>query len=102
MLANPQPNQRNMGKRLHRRYASSTGASAVALLFGIGLIMDCLSSPGWSGEASRILRSLGQLNALSPAEGLQRIPVHTRATVTYSDPGWKLLFLQDATGSVLV
>ncbi len=50
----------------------------------------------------RLIRHLGEIHELSREEAQSRLPVHTRATITYMDPIWGLLFVQDSTGGVYV
>ncbi len=43
-----------------------------------------------------------QVHRMPPDEGEEHIPVHLVATVTYYEPGFPLLFVSDASGSVFV
>src|SRR5258706_11804841 len=49
-----------------------------------------------------LLTNLSQLHGLSLDEGAKGFPVKVRATVTYCDSEWRMLFVQDETGSVFV
>src|SRR6266850_5021036 len=51
------------------------------------------------GQSSGVLTNLGQVQALSLAEGKEGRPVKLQATVTYCDPEWRMMFIQDDTGS---
>jgi signal transduction histidine kinase/DNA-binding response OmpR family regulator/HPt (histidine-containing phosphotransfer) domain-containing protein len=50
----------------------------------------------------RLIRHLGEIHHLSREEAQSRLPVHARATVTFMDPLWGLLFVQDSSGGVYV
>lgn len=45
-----------------------------------------------------VLTNLGQVRALSLLDGKKGRPVKLQATVTYCDPEWRILFIQDETG----
>lgn len=48
------------------------------------------------------LRTLQEVRNLSPAEAARLLPVEIPATVTYFEPRWDTLFVQDATGGSYV
>jgi PAS domain S-box-containing protein len=48
------------------------------------------------------ITDIRQLNTLSQAQARRRLPIHLDAVVTYSDPPWGLLFIQDRTGAAYV
>jgi len=48
------------------------------------------------------IRTIDELKHLSVAEALTRRPVSVRGVVTYFDPYWSLLFVQDRTAAVFV
>jgi len=48
------------------------------------------------------LRTVIDFQRLNNAQAGNRIPVELRAVVTYSDPEWGLLFLQDQTGAIFI
>ena len=48
------------------------------------------------------IRTISDLKHLSVAEASARRPVSVRGIVTYFDPGWGLLFVQDQTSAVFV
>jgi signal transduction histidine kinase/CheY-like chemotaxis protein len=48
------------------------------------------------------VNSAAALRAMSPANGTRRTPVVLDAVVTYYDPDWHLLFVQDRTAGVFV
>jgi signal transduction histidine kinase/CheY-like chemotaxis protein len=49
-----------------------------------------------------VLADVGKVRGLSPAEAERRYPVRLRGVVTYFDPTWSMLFVQDATGGIFV
>src|SRR5882724_4831161 len=54
------------------------------------------------GEQTNALTNLGQVQALPLADGKAGRPVKLEATVTYCDPEWRMMFIQDGTGSAYV
>jgi signal transduction histidine kinase/uncharacterized protein YdeI (BOF family) len=54
------------------------------------------------GGQTNVLTNLGQVQALSLADGKEGRPVKLQATVTYCDPEWRMMFIQDETGSAYV
>ncbi|HWI58502.1 MAG TPA: ATP-binding protein [Bacillota bacterium] len=48
------------------------------------------------------LTNLAQVRAVSAEQAATGLPVQVQATVTYCDPGWKVLFIQDGNESVFV
>jgi hypothetical protein len=50
----------------------------------------------------RILRTIREVNQLTNIEARSAYPVQLEGTVTYSDPEWGLLFVEDATGAIYV
>lgn len=48
------------------------------------------------------LKTVRELKSLSVETAAKRLPVDVTGTVTYFDPAWSLLFLQDTTGGVYV
>lgn len=60
---------------------------------------------GWERPAAAeplIATTALQVHRMPADEGEEHIPVHLVATVTYYEPGYHLLFVSDATGSVFV
>jgi len=53
-------------------------------------------------QSSVVLTNLAQVRAVSLMEGTKGIPVALRATVTYIDPEWRMMFVQDQSGSAYV
>lgn len=49
-----------------------------------------------------VLTNLAAVRALSPAAGTNPQPVKVQGTVTYCDPEWRVLFLQDGPAAVFV
>jgi len=50
----------------------------------------------------RTLRTIHEVNALTSIEARNAYAVQLEGTVTYSDPEWGLLFVEDATGAIYV
>ncbi len=50
----------------------------------------------------RTLTSVRELRSLNPEEASRAYPVHLRGVITYFDPGYGMLFVQDATGGTFV
>jgi diguanylate cyclase (GGDEF)-like protein/PAS domain S-box-containing protein len=48
------------------------------------------------------LRTIQEVFRLSKAEAARAYPIELDAVVTYSDPGWGLLFVQDSTGTSFI
>ena len=55
-----------------------------------------------SSRKHPLLTRIGQLRTLSTSQLRQQYPVSFDAVVTYSDPNWESLFVQDSTGGVYV
>ncbi|HYJ48156.1 MAG TPA: hypothetical protein VEV81_16205, partial [Pyrinomonadaceae bacterium] len=53
-------------------------------------------------EAEDALTSVAQIRQLTPDEAKSGRPARLRATVTYYDAAWALLFVEDSTGGVFV
>ena len=49
-----------------------------------------------------VLSQVAQVRGLSESEAERRHPVHIRGVVTFYDPSWGVLFVQDATGGIFV
>ena len=50
----------------------------------------------------RVLRTIREVNQLSNIEARNAYSVQLEGTVTYSDPEWGLLFVEDASGPIYV
>ncbi|MGA2652724.1 MAG: EAL domain-containing protein [Terracidiphilus sp.] len=70
------------------------------------MLVICLRlafSPALYPSASaRPLRTVGEIRQLSNVEAKGAFLVELEGAVTYSDPEWGLLFLQDSTGSIYI
>lgn len=53
-------------------------------------------------EDRRVLRTIREVNQLSNIEARNAYSVQLEGTVTYSDPEWGLLFVEDASGAIYV
>ena len=56
------------------------------------------SQSGGSSSSLPLLRTIHEIFQLSNAEARRAYPINIEAVVTYSDPAWGLLFVQDPTG----
>ena len=68
--------------------------TVLRLVFGIWPLL----SVGASSPAA--LTNVSQVVALDRPSAMQALPVNAAATITYCDPGWKMLFLQDGASAV--
>jgi diguanylate cyclase (GGDEF)-like protein/PAS domain S-box-containing protein len=50
----------------------------------------------------RVLNSVQEITSMNNVEAAKAYPVEIAGTITYSDPEWGLLFVQDATGSIYI
>lgn len=53
-------------------------------------------------ENHRVLRTIREVNQLTNIEARNAYSVQLEGTVTYSDPEWGLLFVEDASGAIYV
>ena len=90
-----------LGPRPHRRTGPSisTAAIAVALLLASGLLAGCDRPTASDGGP---LETAAAVAALPAAEAATGRPVRLTGRVTFFDGEWRLLALEDATGTVLV
>jgi signal transduction histidine kinase/CheY-like chemotaxis protein len=58
--------------------------------------------PDATGANLPTVTRIGDLRRLSRAEANREYPVHVRAVITYVDPAWIMLFVQDETGGTYV
>jgi len=61
-----------------------------------------LLASGWSQNERRVLQTIREVNQLTNIEARNAYSVKLEGTVTYSDPEWGLLFVEDATGAIYV
>lgn len=72
-------------------------------LFWMVLFVVCLLAGGCQSESNdRVLTSAREVGRVSEAESQHGRPVEVEGVVTYSDPSWGLLFVQDETGGLYV
>jgi signal transduction histidine kinase/DNA-binding response OmpR family regulator len=71
----------------------------LALICSCCLFWSCSRNPATSGTAIHSVRELRKLDQ-SALQG--QVGVRIQGTVTFVDPAWKILFLQDDTGGVRV
>jgi hypothetical protein len=77
-----------------------TKISCISLLAFFSLLS--LSGTGQAQNDRRVLRTIREVNQLTNIEARNAYPVQLEGTVTYSDPEWGLLFVEDATGAIYV
>ncbi len=65
----------------------------------LSVVLAFVTAPCSSGQTTTALTNLDQLHALTLDEGAKGIPVNLRATITYIDPEWRMVFVQDDSGS---
>ena len=58
--------------------------------------------PGLKSNNLPLISTTRQFFALSAAEAKRGYPVHLRGVVTYCDPEWHLLFLEDSSGPMFI
>ena len=77
------------------RFLSRLAALAcLMLIFG--------ATPGLFAQTAGVLSNLAQVKASSLTNATNGLPVRVRVTVTYMDPDWRMMFVQDDTGSTFV
>jgi signal transduction histidine kinase/CheY-like chemotaxis protein len=83
-------------------------AGFAAAEFGLLSIMDAMPLSASDDDDGRPLAGVAELgtvrqvHGLSVHEALKRYPVRLRGVVTYFDPSWGMLFVQDATGGIFM
>ncbi|MBV9268915.1 MAG: hypothetical protein JO061_22285, partial [Acidobacteriaceae bacterium] len=88
------------GTRHGTRRVGRLCATAIILLgSSAGSFSAIVKSEKGSAAA---LTTVSQISHVSNAHEIQKVPVAVRAVVTYSDPGWGILFIQDKTGGTFV
>jgi len=77
---------------------------AQVLRFSFLLFVSSFSliAAGQAQSDRRVLRTIREVNQLSNIEARNAYPVQLEGTVTYSDPEWGLLFVEDPTGAIYV
>lgn len=89
----------NLRRPLHGDF---TSAEVVGFWTG-SAIEDALIRPSGDLLAHKgDIRTLDELKHLSVAEAAGRRPVSVRGVITYIDPNWGLMFVQDHTGAAFV
>ena len=93
------------------RRGDEVDAVGFAALDGHTLVLDhaTLRSPDRTGPAGQpseaapdLLTKVDLVRRLTPEQAARALPVAISATVTYWDPAWKLLFVQDETAGIFV
>lgn len=75
----------------------SVSRFVVVLFFAVAALGG---KPIFAADLARVLTTAAAVHDLSQEEAGRSLPVHLIATVTYSQPDYRRLFLSDATGSV--
>jgi PAS domain S-box-containing protein len=73
-------------------------AGTVILQLFLGLVAGANAAAPGTG----VLRTVAEVRALSEKDAASKHGVSLQGIVTYHDPAWRLLFLEDATGGVAV
>lgn len=60
------------------------------------------TTPQTEAEATNLLQTVQQIRLLSPEQAAPGLPVRVQAVVTYYDPSWGTLFVQDETAGIFV
>ncbi|HEX3855696.1 MAG TPA: ATP-binding protein [Verrucomicrobiae bacterium] len=71
-------------------------AAIACLILTLGATLDLF------GQTAGVLTNLAQVRASLLTDATNGIPVRVRVTVTYIDPDWRMMFVQDDTGSTFV
>ncbi len=74
--------------------------SQIARLGLLTFVMLGLAGCGISRPPGGVVRTIAGVKALSASPGRSPVPVHINGVITYWDPGWRLVFLQDETGGL--
>ena len=90
-------------KRSPAGHGKSLSATRLCCLL-IFLLLPSLvfSQPGSTSTRLRKLHTVSQVYALSKAEAAKAYPIEMEGVVTYSDPEWGVLFLQNETGPTFI
>ena len=86
-------------------FAESDGRVVVLEHATVRLVGQADTAAGASPAAGAMpttLTSVDAIRRLTPEQASRALPVSLEAKVTYWDPGWKLLFVQDATAGIFV
>src|SRR5688572_6735038 len=93
------PHHTSPPRARHARAGTLRVAKAVAGLAMSALLTAC--GPGADPNAAP-LQTAAAVSALGSAEAAAGRPVRIAGRVTYADGEWRMLVVQDATGTVLV
>jgi hypothetical protein len=80
------------------RHTEITSSSWLLVFFSV----LCLLTAGQAQNDRRVLQTIREVNQLTNIEARNAYSVKLEGTVTYSDPEWGLLFVEDATGAIYV
>jgi diguanylate cyclase (GGDEF)-like protein/PAS domain S-box-containing protein len=87
-------------------YASERGCLRASVLRCVPVLLLfsslAISQAGDTSSRLPILRTIHDVFLLTKAQAAQAYPIELDAVVTYSDPEWGLLFVQDATGTTFI
>ena len=85
-----------------RSLPACLSSSARLPMVGVTVLAYLIMSPAGSGQSNTVLTQLSQVQALSLEQARSGYPVRLRVSVTYCDPEWSMMFIQDGTGSAYV
>ncbi|MEJ2145249.1 MAG: PAS domain S-box protein [Acidobacteriota bacterium] len=77
---------------------SKTGSGHSEVSKSSGMDSEVTAAP----KPMPVLTAVADIHRLSQGEAARGYPVRVRAVVTYFDPDWQLLFVQDSSGGVFV
>ena len=100
MLQHIAKNENPVSQKLSRARICTT-IPCISLLLLYFLSLSLVGATQVQNER-RVLRTIREVNQLTNLEARNAFPVQLDAIVTYSDPEWGLLFVEDSTGAIYV
>ncbi|MEO5821685.1 MAG: ATP-binding protein [Vicinamibacteraceae bacterium] len=92
-----------MSTTLHRLPSRAVAVGVCLFAWhGAGAPLQAQSPPPSTYNALYLLDTVGAIRGVRPDKAGLHYPVAVRATVTFVDPIWRTIYVQDATGGVLV
>jgi len=93
--------QRNSANQKLARQRSEFPGISLLLLAVVSCVVSFLAVAQEQNDR-RILKTIHEVTQLTNIEARNAYPVQLEAVVTYSDPEWGLLFIEDASGAIYV
>lgn len=95
-----------IGKKHNLAHQELAGTGIRTTIPSISLLafflLSSLFATAQAQNDRRVLRTIHEVNQLTNIEARNAYSVKLEGTVTYSDPEWGLLFVEDATGAIYV